>query len=370
MTTETPETKRRKRKYRGIVLGTPVAIVLVLGAALGLMTIKPTATHAAAPLTPAAAAMQGLLMPYAPVTRPPTALRYAHTVASIPVLAYHQVDAGCSIEVLVCNAPGNPETVSRNQFRQELAFLQTQGYASVTAAEYVAWATDKSPKLPMHPILITFDDGTINSYLDTSDLLEEYGFTAVTFAVTQFADGAQAKQAAYVGWFASWTQLKSLWTDTWSFAFHAGAQGHTIPYGSVNSCQYFYPCQQPGESDAKYQTRVKNEIAAGRADLAKNLPGSRVNTDMWAVPFDDVGLNPGKVVLGLEPNGWLAKWAKTQFQVVFVQDDTHNGNLNERYRLEVEGTWSEAQFEKNFFGNIANNFFTRVHKAPAAKGTV
>jgi hypothetical protein len=338
-----PPVRKRERKMRRIVIGAPV---LVVGIIAGLVAL----------VWPGAAVPR----PAAGVSREVAVTRqdatYVHRVRSIPVLAWHQVDHACSPAAAVCNAPGNDETVSKAQLTAELSYLRTNGYQSVTAGQYAAWAAGKRVALPPKPILLAFDDGTTNSYTDSTPVLQHFGFNAVTFIVSEFADGAVTGKHPFVGWDMTWAQLRALPSSVWSFAFHAGAHGHVVNFPWNKSCTFYYPCQLPAETDAAYQARVSGEITQGRRELSQEL-GSRVNTTMWAVPWNDVAQQPGLPVSGKDPARWLAKWASTQFKLIFIQDPVHNGYLHERYRLEVHGTWTEQVFETNLRNNVNDGFF-------------
>ena len=164
-----------------------------------------------------------------------------------------------------------------------------------------------SVPLPANPVLLTIDDGTLNSYVGVTALLAKYGFNMVTFIVTQFADGATANLEPYVGWNASWDQLLALPSAQWSFAFHAGAHGHNITFPNNAACQYYYPCQLPTETVSDYRSRVAEEITTGRQTAAKML-GTRMNDKMWAVPWGDLGIQPDLPAEG-DAKTWLAPWA-------------------------------------------------------------
>jgi hypothetical protein len=292
-------------------------------------------------------------------------------VRYIPVLAWHQVvggvartraqdvlwdyDKDCEPTAAVCDAPMNDETVSLAQLNAQLSWLKAQGYASITADHYHGWVSGASVPLPAKPVLLTIDDGTLNSYVGVTALLAKYGFNMVTFIVTQFADGATANLEPYVGWNASWDQLLALPSAQWSFAFHAGARGHNITFPNNAACQYYYPCQLPTETVSDYRSRVAEEITTGRQTAARML-GTRMNDKVWAVPWGDLGIQANLPAEG-DAKTWLAPWAATQFPVIFIQDPQHNGYLHERYRLVVQGTWSQALFEKYVEGNIGNGFF-------------
>jgi hypothetical protein len=340
---------------RRLIIGVPLTAVLILAATFMIVS------H----LRPAQAVAQKAKT--APVRL------YVHAVRDIPVLAWHQIIAGvphtaaedviwnyghdCKPTAAVCDAKNsNDETVSVTQFAAELAYLKKSGYQSVTAAQYQAWAARKSVTLPARPILLTVDDGTLNSYVGTTPVLRKYGFNVVTFIVSQFAGGAAAGKEPYVGWNATWAQLLALPAAQWSFAFHAGGRGHNVTFPGNPGCTFYYPCQLPTETDAAYQARVSGEITTGRKVEKQHL-GSRLNTAMWAVPWNDLANQANMPTSGSDPGRWLAKWAASQFPLIFIQDPPHNGYLHERYRLEVHGTWSEAQFQEQFASNVQGGFF-------------
>ncbi len=331
-------------------------VMLVLSATASAATLArkpprpsptPTATSPAPTPTPTVASPTPAPSSSTPAGRP----------ASIPVLAYHQLDNGCAPAATICNA-ADYESLSQAQFANELSYLRASGYTSVTAAQYVAWAARKTVVLPAKPILITVDDGIENFFSGGTAILRQYGFRAVAFIVTQFADGATVTGSSFIGWDASWSELSSLDPEVWEFAFHAGAQGHSIAYPDNPGCAYFYPCQLPAESAAAYETRVSAEIGAGRLELDSRLWSRAVNDDMWAVPWNDLA-QPGsqQPVSGADPPDWLPLWASYLFPVVFVQDAGRNGMLNEHYRLELHGDMTESSFETQLRADIsAGNF--------------
>jgi peptidoglycan/xylan/chitin deacetylase (PgdA/CDA1 family) len=343
-----------------------VAALALAGSILTLTACSPapagTPTVTPAPLPP------GTTETAAPSRPAPVSV---HKVAAIPVLAWHQVIGGvatntaedviwdfnkdCKPTAPVCNAPNNPETVSLTQLDQELTWLASQGYSSITAAQYQAWDAGQPVALPRKPILLTTDDSTINEAAGVTALLQKHGFNMVMFVVTQFADGATAGKQPYAGWNFTWAQLKELPAAQWSYAFHAGAAGHNVAFPNNPGSTYYYPTQLPTETAAQYEQRVSGEISQGRAELTAKL-GDRVNTSMWAVPWNDLA-QPGKPTSGTDPARWLAPWAATQFPIVFLQDPKRNGVERERFRLEVQGTWSLATFRRDFLNDLGYGFF-------------
>src|ERR1022692_2628788 len=180
-------------------------------------------------------------------------------VAYIPVLSYHQLDNGCAKTATLCDPPTSEagkalaamdatqlagadgtdkvaaatgssagtdiDSLSQTQFAAEMTWLKNQGWHTVTAQQYVDWATGVAVTLPSKPILLTVDDGIEDFYADGTSVLQKDGFNILAFIVTQFADGATAGAQPYVGWNATWAQLQALPKATYGFAFHAGAEG-------------------------------------------------------------------------------------------------------------------------------------------------
>jgi peptidoglycan/xylan/chitin deacetylase (PgdA/CDA1 family) len=340
---------------RRIIVGIPLVIILIVGAAL---TVAGLSHHS--PAAAQAAPEHGVRL-------------YDHAVTGIPVLAWHQIIGGvahntaedilwnfnkdCKPTAAVCNSPNGDETVSLTQFSTELGWLKSQGYQSITSAQYYDWVKGITVKLPEKPILLTVDDGTLNSYTNTTAVLKRYNYNMITFIVSQFATGASNNKQPYAGWDATWSELLALPSAQWSFAFHAGAHGHNVTFPQNKACTYYYPCQLPTETDAQYQSRVSGEITQGRKTELQHL-GSRLNTTMWAVPWNDLA-NQANLPSEGDARVWLAKWAATQFPVIFIQDATHNGYLHERYRLEIHGTWNEATFQDNVSNNVTRGFFNK-----------
>jgi hypothetical protein len=263
----------------------------------------------------------------------------ARKIPSIPVISWHQMDNGCTATATLCTDPDYAATnVTQRQFYNEINWLYAHGYRTVTAAQYVAWAGGENVLLPAKPVLLTVDDGIANFYAGATPVLKHFGFTMVSMVVSGFAQGAQDKERQYQGWDATWTQLRSLPSDVWEFAFHAGPEGHVAQQGY---CHYFYTCQRTGESDAAYQARVTADISAGIATEQHEL-GDRVNTGLWAVPYNDLAQDDTEPQSGTDPAKWLQDYAEQKFSVVFVDGLTTRNN--QHYRYEVHGTDSLAFF--------------------------
>lgn len=259
-------------------------------------------------------------------------------ITSIPVLSWHQMDNGCKATAPMCTTPVfSADNVTQLQFYDQLSWLYSHGYRTVTLAQYIRWAAGQHVMLPAKPVLLTVDDGIANFYAGATPVLQHFGYTMVSMVVSGFAQGAQDGDRQYEGWDATWTQLRNLPSGTWEFAFHAGPQGHTM---NAAGCP-FYACQRPGESVSAYETRVTQDIKAGLIAERRNL-GARVNTEVWAVPYNDLAQEPDEPQSGLAPPKWLENYASRQFALVFV--DGLTSRTGQHYRYEIHGTDSLSYF--------------------------
>jgi len=97
----------------------------------------------------------------------------------LPILMYHHVRGA---------GPGDSEltrglTVDPAAFETQLAYLQQQGYRTVSMRQLYTALYQGEP-LPERSVLLTFDDGYADSYAVAAPLLEKYGFSGTFFIVT------------------------------------------------------------------------------------------------------------------------------------------------------------------------------------------
>ena len=74
----------------------------------------------------------------------------------IPVLEYHEVAESVDEDAYAYNVP--PE-----DFRQQLDYLQQQGYTTISMLDFMKAKRGKM-ELPAKPIILTFDDGYEDNY--------------------------------------------------------------------------------------------------------------------------------------------------------------------------------------------------------------
>lgn len=97
----------------------------------------------------------------------------------VPVLYYHSVAESESNEVII----------SPKKLRTQLKYIKDQGYFTLTMKELKNYLLNNSP-IPKNSIVITFDDGYMDNYLNAFPILKELNINATIFCITSNLDGS------------------------------------------------------------------------------------------------------------------------------------------------------------------------------------
>lgn len=95
-------------------------------------------------------------------------------VQKIPVLTYHGV-----VDTVLDD---NSVDISKDYFEKQMKYLYDNGYKTITMDEFYEWKNGKK-RLPRKSILITFDDGWKNNYINALPILEKYNFSSCIFVL-------------------------------------------------------------------------------------------------------------------------------------------------------------------------------------------
>jgi peptidoglycan/xylan/chitin deacetylase (PgdA/CDA1 family) len=194
---------------------------------------------------------------------------------AVPVLTYHGIDPSVDSKY----------TITPDAFAAQMAMLKNAGFHPITAQQYAQFPGGSAKDLPSRPILITFDDGQLDSYRYADPILRQYGFRATMFVIT---DPVDKKNPYYLRWDELRTMRDS---GRWDLQLHAGAM-HTmvqIDGKGTQGAAYANRLWKDGrlESFAAYQRRVTNDLEVGVKRLKAELGPMRV--DLFAYPFSADG---------------------------------------------------------------------------------
>lgn len=229
---------------------------------------------------------------------------------AIPVLTYHGI-----------NSLRDGYSISQRTFAGQMQMLKLAGFHAISIAQYGSFQDGDSSGLPVRPILLTFDDGRLDSYRGAANVLAREGFKATMFVITgPMADG----NPDYLDWTELHRMRNSGRWDVQPLAYRGHVQITVDPHGDQRP---FYASRRWLRSTGKetfgdYQRRV----ATDRFTLADQFRTQAIPVYSIAVPFGDYGqenvVNDPRIVpfiLGL---------MRAQFGTVFVQDDFNNASYS------------------------------------------
>ena len=132
----------------------------------------------------------------------------------MPVLAYHGI-----------NDSNDHYSVSQRGFAEQMEMLEPAGLPDDHAStQYVRFLRRATRGLPPRPILITFDDGRLDSYRGADKILAKHGFPAVMFVIAGHVNGGQRRST-------STGRSSSRMQDSgrWDIQEHAGTMHENVP---------------------------------------------------------------------------------------------------------------------------------------------
>lgn len=139
---------------------------------------------------------------------------YKKNDEGIPVLMYHCIN----------DESFNTMVVSKNKFNDQMKYLKDNNYKTLTMDELYNFI-EKNISVPKKSVVITFDDGYVDNYLEAYPILKQYGLRATIFVITDYID----KEKAYL----TSSQLKEMEKNK-----VMDIQSHTAYHDKLNKLNY------------------------------------------------------------------------------------------------------------------------------------
>lgn len=193
----------------------------------------------------------------------PVARRWTNrdTGIAIPVLMYHSVSNARETEA----HPYFWLNTTPELFEAQMRFLKENHYDVISlshAGELLCGAPSKHDK-PASPVVITFDDGFRDFYLNAFPILEKYGFTATVFLPTEYITDHTKKMAGKEH--LSWDEVAELYNKGISFG------SHTASHPQLKSLK---------RDDVNFEIRHSKEIIESKI-------GAPINTFSYPFAFPE-----------------------------------------------------------------------------------
>jgi peptidoglycan/xylan/chitin deacetylase (PgdA/CDA1 family) len=193
---------------------------------------------------------------------------------AIPVLAYHGI-----------NSRNDVYSVSRRTFASHVEMLHRAGFRTISMQQYIRFLSGDRKGLPPRPILITFDDGRLDSYRGADKLLARFDFRATMFVIARSADEGGR-------FYLDWDDLRRMAASgRWDIQEHAGDGHHNIRHQADGETGPFYAFRRwtkdGMESFDAYRRRVAHDVLWGMRKLRKEIPGYAPFS--FALPYGNYG---------------------------------------------------------------------------------
>ena len=199
--------------------------------------------------------------------------RFAAPRREVPVLAWHGITP---------RADGY--STSQRAFARQLALLKQQGYTTISMRQWADFRAGRTHGLPAKPILLTFDDGRLDSYRGADAVLQRMGMRAAMFVIT----GEIEKKSPF---YLTWAELHRMQASgRWDVEPHAH-EGHRMLTVSADGKQEpFYAARRYTRSQGRetlqdWEARVSDDLLTLRRRFAEQ----GIKPHAFAVPFGDYG---------------------------------------------------------------------------------
>ncbi len=230
---------------------------------------------------------------------------YRQRCVYVPVLLYHGITSGRM----------SGHNLPRFRFEDHLKALQAAGYTAITVSELKAMADGKRA-FPAKPILITFDDARIDSFVQADPLLKKYALKATMFVPTA---GIRAGHPFQADWkmIAAYRQ-----SGRWDIQAHGHHAHDNIPVNASGRQGKFLVDHKwlaelhRSENTTEFTHRVHQDYRRCIRSLKQHLGLEQVVG--YAFPYSEAGQEQG----GSAPEAWDVnrRAIERYFRFGFIQD--------------------------------------------------
>lgn len=163
---------------------------------------------------------------------------------TLPIIMYHEVKY----------SKHGKDAISLYEFESDLQYLQKNGYTTITVTQLINYVYHDEP-LPENPIILSFDDGYLNTYLYAYPLIKQYGMCMVLSVIGKDSEEFSKHPSKSIDYaHVTWEQLREM-----TESGYVEVQNHTYNLHSMGrgrtGCM-----QDPNESLDDYQLLLAEDV--------------------------------------------------------------------------------------------------------------
>jgi peptidoglycan/xylan/chitin deacetylase (PgdA/CDA1 family) len=179
----------------------------------------------------------------------------------VPIIMYHQVK----------NSGLGNDVISPNEFESDLKYLKENHYNTITMTQLIDYVHDKK-ELPQNPVILSFDDGYLSTYLNVYPLLKEYNMKIVLSIIGKSVDDFSKVCDENINYsHVTWDEVKEMQQSGL-----VEIQNHTYNLHKISKERY--GCSQmANESLEDYKKFLSNDINTLQKEIM-SVTGNSPNT--------------------------------------------------------------------------------------------
>ena len=163
----------------------------------------------------------------------PPPVKSAGAPPHITVLNYHKVD---NMDISLSVTPAD--------FTEQMRYLAENDYKTIDIEEFYAGLTGEK-ELPNNPVLITFDDGYKDNFVNAYPILQKFGFKATVFVISDFVGLKN---------YMTWDDLREMSANGISI------ESHTATHKSLTDLTDEQLKQELAESKKRIESELHREV--------------------------------------------------------------------------------------------------------------
>ena len=147
----------------------------------------------------------------------------------VPILVYHHIYPDGSSELTRRSNNKATGVISESDFIQQMQHIKSVGWKSISTTQVVNWI-DGVDDIPDNSFVIHFDNGWLDSWTTAKPIVEDFGFTATCFVISDGTEAATLGETATVHTstegavqkpFINWEHAESMLDLGWEIGAHS-----------------------------------------------------------------------------------------------------------------------------------------------------
>lgn len=178
----------------------------------------------------------------------------------LPVIMYHSI--------LDSEKYAGKYVISSSELEEDLKYLKENGYVAVTVKDLYDYVYS-GKALPKKPVMLTFDDGYYNNYVNALPLMKKYNMKMVMSVVGSYSDNAEAENDENVYYsYVTWDRIREM-----SASGLCEIQNHSYNFHSYDDGRMGSK-KMKGESDSEYK-KLFSEDTLKNSEKIQTVTGEK-----------------------------------------------------------------------------------------------